>query len=162
MRKHVIGTILASAIGCIAASGSAFADPIGRYECSVYGIQAPEPIGDRSGHSLVTTQFSCFGVDGLLKNAVYSAVNVSEWDGPKASQLQAGGTHRVAGGLAVTQILDGTQSMIIKDGKPIGSEGTGTAAVRFASGTLAAMSGKTLKFTTKSTGPSRFILEFAE
>ena len=162
MWKHVIGTIFASAIGWIGANGPASAGQIGRYECNVYGIQAPEPIGDHSGHSLVTTQFSCFGVDGIFKNAVYSAVNVSEWDGTKATQLQAGGTHRVAGGLAVTQIAEGTQSMIMKDGKPVGSEGSGTAAVKFASGTLAAISGKTLKFTTRSTGPGRFILEFAD
>ncbi|WP_244621087.1 hypothetical protein FJN17_19695 [Bradyrhizobium symbiodeficiens] len=107
----------------------------------------------------MTTQFSCFGVEGILKNAVHSAVNVSEWDGAKATQLQAGGTHRAGGGLAVTQMLQGTQSMIMKDGSPVGGESSGTAIVKFASGSLA---GKTLKFTTKTTGAGRFVLEFAD
>jgi hypothetical protein len=162
MWNRILGVTFASAIGFVGASESAFADLIGRYECNVVGVQAPEPVGDRTGHNLVSTQFSCFGVDGLLKNAVYSATNVTEWDGPKATQLQAGGTHRTAGGLAVTQILEGTASTILKDGKPVGGEGSGTAAVKFASGTLAAMTGKTVKFTTKSTGAGRFILEFTD
>ncbi|HEV2153954.1 hypothetical protein [Bradyrhizobium sp.] len=161
MSKGIMVCCLAG--GLFSGSGVAIADTIGRYECNVVGTQAPEPIGDRNGHTLVSTQFSCFGVDGIFKNAVYSATNVTEWDGPgKARQLQAGGVHRTAGGLAVTQIVEGTGSMIMKDEKPIGGQSSGTAAVRFSSGTLAPISGKTLKFTTRTTGLGRFVLEFSE
>ena len=162
MRKRTIATLVCSALGLIGVSGSALADTIGRYDCHIVGTAIPEPIADRSGHGLASTQFSCFGVDGLLKSAVYSAINVTEWDGPKGTFLLAGGTHRSAGGLAVTQMLEGAGSMIMKDGKPAGTESSGKAVVKFASGTLAAISGKTVKFTTKPLDFGRFELEFTD
>ena len=50
----------------------------------------------------------------------------------------------------------------MKDGKPAGTESSGKAVFKFASGTLAAISGKTVKFTSKPTGVGRFELEFAD
>lgn len=50
----------------------------------------------------------------------------------------------------------------MKDGSPVGAEGSGTAIVKFASGSFSAIAGKTLKFTTKTTGAGRFVLEFAD
>jgi hypothetical protein len=119
-------------------------------------------MGDRSGHGLLSYQFSCVGVDGLLKGAVYSAIHVSEWDNAQGTFLLAGGVHRAAGGFAVTQMLEGTGSVIMKDGKAIGSTGSGKAVFKLGLGTLAALSGKTVKFTSKSIGLNRFDLEFAD
>jgi hypothetical protein len=162
MSKRLIVTLMFSALSLVGATGMARSDTIGRYECNVVGTATPEPIGDRSGHSLVNTQFSCFGVDGLLKGAVYSAINIAEWDGPQATFLLAGGVHRSAGGFAVTQMLEGSASILMKDGKPVGSTSSGKAIFKSASGTLAAISGKTVKFSSKPTGLNRFELEFAE
>jgi hypothetical protein len=162
MSKRLIVTFICSALCLMGATGIAHSDTIGRYECNIVGTANPEPMGDRSGHGLLSYQFSCFGVDGLLKGAVYSAIHVSEWDGPQGTFLLAGGVHRSVGGFAVTQMLDGTGSITIKDGKPVGSTASGKAIFKFASGTLAAISGRTVKFTSKSTGLNRFELEFAE
>jgi hypothetical protein len=162
MSKRFIATFVCSALSLIGASGFALAETIGRYECNVVGTTSPEPIGDRSGHGLVSYQFSCLGMDGLLKEAVYSAIHVSEWDGPQGTFLLAGGIHRSAGGFAVTQMLEGTGSVVVKDGKRISSTSSGKAIFKFGSGTLAALSGKTVKFTSKSTGLNRFELEFAD
>ncbi|MGZ5876344.1 MAG: hypothetical protein ACXWKP_30125 [Bradyrhizobium sp.] len=162
MTKRLIATFVCSALGLIGASGIARSETIGRYECNIVGTANPEPIGDRGGHGLVSYQFSCVGVDGLLKDAVYSATHVSEWDGPQGTFLLAGGIHRSAGGFAVTQMSEGTGSIIMKDGKPVGSTGSGKAVFKLASGTLAALSGKPVKFTSKSTGLNRFELEFAD
>jgi len=162
MSKRLIATFICSAVGLIAATGMAHSDTIGRYECNVVGSPTPEPLGDHAGHGLSSYQFSCFGLDGLLKGAVYSAINVAEWEGPQATFLLAGGVHRSAGGVAVTQMLEGSASIIMKDGKPVGNTGTGKAIFKFGSGTLAALAGKTVKFTSKSTGLNRFELEFAE
>jgi hypothetical protein len=153
---------MCSALGLIGATSTARSDSIGRYECNIVGTANPEPIGDRSGHSLVSTQFSCFGADGLLKGVVYSAINIAEWDGPQATFLLAGGIHRSAGGVAVTQMLEGRASILMKDAKPVGSTSSGKAIFKSASGMLAALSGKTVKFTSKSVGLNRFDLEFAE
>ena len=162
MRRRFIVTSMCSALSLIGATGFAHSETIGRYECNFVGATIPEPIGDRSGHSLGSYQFSCFGMDGLLKGAVYSAINISEWDGPKGTILLAGGVHRSAGGFAVTQMLEGTLAAVMKDGKAVGSTTSGKAIFKFASGALAAISGKTVNFASKSIGPNRFELEFSE
>ena len=162
MKNRFTATLMCSALVSLVAAGLAYADTIGRYECSVVGIGSPEPLGDRAGHGLLSYQFSCYGVDGILKGAVYSAVHVSEWDGPQGNFLLAGGVHRVAGGFAVTQMMEGTGSVTMKDGKPAGATSSGKAMFKLGSGSLAALSGKVAKFTSKSTGANRFELEFAD
>lgn len=157
-------SLAAALVGLCLCSGSGFAlaDAIGKYECNVVGSNAPEPLGDRNGHGLVSYQFSCVGVDGLLKGAVYSAIHVSEWDGPQGKFLLAGGVHRMAGGFAVTRMQEGTGSIIIQDGKPVGSTSSGTAMFSLGSGTLSALSGRPAKFKSKSAGYGRFVLEFED
>jgi hypothetical protein len=162
MSKRFITTFVCSALSSIGASGFAFAETIVRYECSNIGAISHEPIGDRTGHGLLSVQFSCFGVDGLLKGAVYTASNISEWDGPQGTFLLGSGIHRAPGGLAVTQLTEGTGSVVMKDGKPAGTESSGKAVFKFGSGTLAAISGKVVKFTSKSTGVGRFNLELTD
>jgi len=68
---------------------------------------------------------------------------------------------RAAGGLAVTLLTEGVGSVIMKDGKPVGNEGSGRGVIKFASGTLAALSGKADTWQAKSAGFGRFTLEFA-
>src|SRR3974390_2667096 len=104
MSKRLIASILVSVFGLIGVTGVALADTIGRYECNIIGQTSLEPIGDRDGHLLRTYDFSCLGVDGLLKGAVYTANSVSELDGPQVTFHFSGGVHRTAGGLAVGYI----------------------------------------------------------
>ena len=162
MCKRLTATFVCSALSLIAATGFARADTIGRYQCAIIGAIAQEPIGVRDGHVLLSFVYSCQGVDGLLKEAVSTAVSVSEWDGPKGTYLASLGLHRAPGGFAVGQLLEGTASLVMKDGKPIGAESTGKTVFKFASGTLAALSGRTVNFTTKPVGIGRFELEFKD
>jgi hypothetical protein len=162
MSKRFVAALLCSSLGLIGTTGLAFADMVGRYECSVVGSSSPEPIGDRTGHSFQSIQYSCVGVDGLLKGAVLSGNAMVEWDGPKSTFLAASTAHRAAGGLAVGQLLEGNGSIVMKDGKPIGQDASGKAVIKLASGTFAALSGKTLKWVSKPTGPNRFEQEYAE
>jgi hypothetical protein len=163
MSKRFITTFVCSALSLIGASGFALAETIGRYECSIIGTASQEPIGDRNGHNLLSWQYSCFGVDGLLKGAVVTASSISEWDGPQGTYLFGGGIHRAPGGLAVAQLVEGTGSVVMKDGKVVGTESSGKTVFKFASGTLAALSGKVVKFASKPmTGVGRFSLEFTD
>jgi len=162
MCKRLTATFVCSALSLIATTGFVRADTIGRYQCGVIGAIAQEPIGDRDGHVLLSFEYSCQGVDGLLKEAVSTAVSVSEWDGPKGTYLASLGLHRAPGGFAVGQLLEGTASLVMKDGKPIGAESTGKTVFKFASGTLAALSGRTVNFTAKPLGVGRFELEFKD
>jgi hypothetical protein len=162
MIKRLVAIVTCSMLGVIGAAGVAHSDTVGRYECNMLGTNTPEPIGDRAGHGLVSYQFSCIGVEGLLKGAVYSATHVSEWDGPDGKLVLVGGVHRMPGGLAVTQMQEGTSTIEMKDGKPVGVTGSGKALFKFASGSLASLSGKTLKFVNKSIGFNRFDIEWSE
>ena len=162
MSKRLVAALLCSSFGLIGTTGLALADMVGRYECSVVGSSMPEPIGDRAGHSLQSIQYSCVGVDGLLKGAVLTGNAMVEWDGAKSVFLAASTAHRAAGGLAVGQLLEGSGSLVMKDGRPIGQDASGTAMFRLGSGTFAALSGKTLKWVSKPTGPNRFEQEYSE
>ena len=156
MSKHFITTFLCSALSLIGASGFALAETIGRSQCNVIGTAVPEPLGDRDGHSIVNFAYSCVGVEGLLKDAVVTAFSAAEWDGPKTTTVTALVVYRAPGGTAIGQVLEGTGSVVMKDSKPVGTEFTGKLVYKFASGTLAALSGKTVNFVNKSTGRNRF------
>lgn len=162
MSKHFMATVFCSTLSLIGAGGFALAETIGRYECSIIGTTSVEAIGDRPGHSLANAQFSCFGVEGLLKGAVYTASNISEWDGPQGRFVSAGGIHRTPGGLAVTQAIEGTASVVVRDGKSVGTESSGSAVFKFASGVLVALSGKSVKFISRPGSAGRFDLEFSD
>jgi hypothetical protein len=162
MSKRFIATFVCSTLSLIGASGFALADTIARYECNVVGPATPEPLGDRNGHGVMVLQYSCFAVDGLMKGAVYTGSTITEWDGPKGTYLFGGGAHRVPGGYAVSQATEGTGAVIMKDGKPAGFETSGKGVFKFASGAIAALSGKAVNFVTKPTGPGRFSLEITD
>jgi hypothetical protein len=98
-------------------------------------------------------------MEGLLKDAVYTGASVSEWDGSHGTYLSAGGIVRAPGGLAVTQLTEGTGTLVMKDGKPFGGESSGKALFKFGSGTLAALSGRPVRFESKPTGVGRFSLD---
>jgi hypothetical protein len=162
MAKRVFVGLFCIGITLTGATGLAQAEIIGRYQCNIVGTAVPEPLGDRNGHSLVNYSYSCVGVEGLLKDAVVTAFSAAEWDGPKTTIIAAMGVHRAPGGAAIGEVLEGTQSIIMKDGKPVGTEGSGKTLFKFASGTLAALAGKTVNFNSKSTGPNRFEIAFTD
>ena len=118
---------------------------IGRYECNIIGTISQEPVGDRDGHVVTSFKYSCYGVDGLLKGAVATTVVVIEWDGPRGTFLGSVKFHRAPGGLAISQNVEGTASAIVKEGRPAGREASGTGLIKFASGALARLSGKSVK-----------------
>jgi hypothetical protein len=161
MDRRIIAMVVCMTLGLVSASGFARAETIGRLECNIVGALSQEPIGDRDGHRLVSGQYSCFGVEGLLKGALYTSATTSEWDGSQGTYFTGGGTFRVPGGLAVTQLNQGQGSAVMKDGTPVGTEVSGTGQVKFASGALAELAGKALRFEAKPAGFNRFSLEFA-
>jgi len=159
MRKAVIVMALGAAASLAAAAGPVHAELVGRYECNIVGTLGQEPIGDRPGHMLVSFQYSCYGVDGLLKGALYTASVASEWENQKGVYLYGAGIHRMTDGLAVIQLVDGTGSVVMHDGTPAISQAKGKVVFKLASGSLAPLAGKTVDFTARLTGPGHFIYE---
>ena len=159
MNRCTLTALVGSTLVMIAVQ-PARADAIARYECSLAGFFTQEPIGDHPDHNLVAQDYVCVGVEGLLKGAVYSASNVVEWEGPKATMVIGGGVHRIPGGRLVTQLTEGSAQAVMKDGKLVGVESLGKGIVKFASGPFAGLNGKTVGFVTKPINPIRFNLEF--
>jgi hypothetical protein len=162
MSNRFIATFLCSVLSLVGASGLAQADLIGRSQCNVISTAVPEPLGDRDGHSIVSFAYACVGVEGLVKDAVVTAFSATEWDGSKTTNVSALVVYRAPGGTAIAQTLEGNGSVITKDGKPVGTEITGKLTYKFASGTLAALSGKTVNFVNKTTGRNRFEIELTD
>jgi hypothetical protein len=159
MNKHFLVTALCSTVGLISASGFALAETVGRYECSIVGSVSQDPVGDRDGHLLRTVQYSCLGVEGLVKDAVTTGASISEWDGSQGKYLSGGAIVRAPAGLAVSQITEGTGTVVMKDGKPIGADSSGKVEFKLGLGTLAALSGKLVRFESKPTGFGRFSID---
>jgi hypothetical protein len=162
MRTQNIALVVCSALGLFAAGGTAHADSIARYDCNIVGTLGQEPIGDRPGHMLVSFQYSCYGLDGLMKGALYTSSIASEWENQKGNYLYGIGIHRTADSYAVVQLLEGTGAVVMKDGMPAISEATGKVVFKLASGRFSALAGKTVNFTARLTGPGHFIYELSD
>ncbi|CAL75801.1 conserved hypothetical protein [Bradyrhizobium sp. ORS 278] len=142
--------------------GSANADIIARYDCTIVGTMGLEPIGDRPGHMLVSFQYSCFATDGLMKGATYAASVASEWENQKGTYLYGAGIHRSPEGYAVAVLTEGTGSAVMKNGAPTISEATGKVAFKRASGRFAALEGRTANFTARLIGPGHLVYELMD
>ncbi|GLH80523.1 hypothetical protein SSBR45G_54320 [Bradyrhizobium sp. SSBR45G] len=153
---------VAIGLGLALGLGPAGADTIARYDCTIIGTMGLEPIGDRPGHMLVSFQYSCFGTDGLMKGATYTASVASEWESQKGTYLYGAGIHRTPDGYAVAVLTDGTGSVVMKNGAPAMSEATGKVAFKLASGRFASLAGRTANFTARLVGPGHLIYELTD
>ncbi|WP_246739336.1 hypothetical protein [Bradyrhizobium aeschynomenes] len=155
-------TASAACVGMGLCLGTASADTIARYDCTIVGTMGLEPIGDRPGHMLVSFQYSCIGTDGLMKGATYTANVASEWENQKGRYLYGAGIHRSTDGYAVAVLSEGTGSVVMKDGTPAISEATGKVVFRLASGRFAELAGRTVNFTARLVGPGHLVYELAD
>ncbi|WP_347336683.1 hypothetical protein [Bradyrhizobium manausense] len=98
-----------------------------------------------------------------MKDAGITAISVSEWDNEKGRYLASLDVHRALEGYAVGQLLEGDGSSVMEENRTAGIAASGKTVFKFASGSLAALSGKTVKFTTKpAVGSRRFEMEFSD
>ncbi|WP_051382806.1 hypothetical protein [Bradyrhizobium sp. Tv2a-2] len=135
-------TKLVPLFGFIGMNEVGLPDTIGRYDFTPIIATTQEALGDRTEHSI---KCACRGEDGTLKDAAVTAVSISEWDGPRGTQLASVGTHRARGGCAVEELLEGASSIVGENDKAVGGgEGSGKAVFKFASGAVAPPSGKTV------------------
>ncbi|WP_027525686.1 hypothetical protein [Bradyrhizobium sp. Ec3.3] len=161
MRQSFFVATVCTVFGLIGMSGGALADTIGHYDCTIVAT-AREPVGDRNEHDIVSFQYTCRGVDGLIKDAIVTAISVVECDNDKGTYLASFGLHRSPAGFAAEQLLDGVGYIVIEGDRAVGVESYGKTSFKFASGTLADLPEKTVKFTATPTGLGRFKLEFTD
>ena len=154
-----IALFFCSILAILIGAQTARADILARYECNMVDFFTQEPMGDRPNHNLSFLQYSCVGVDGLLKGVLYSGSNTVEWDGLKGKIIVGSGIHRIPGGRLVTELTEGSVIAVMRDGKLIGDESSGNGVVKLASGPFATLNGKAIKFSSAPISPIRWMLE---
>lgn len=150
-----------AAVALAAAVGSALAQtPIThKAVCVFVGLGAMEPIGDRAGHALRVSPYSCLVEGGPMDGAVMTGTNIYEWDGAKAVVLSGDGVGRKPGSITSFKVIEGATTLTMTDGKVTGFTGSGKGVVNLASGSAAVLKGKTYSYTARSISPVQFVIE---
>lgn len=161
MKQLSLSIVLGFAFGLLGPNEIALANSTRRYDCTIDATDR-EPIGIGIARTLVSLQYSCSIADGPLKEEGIIGLLVSEWDSEKGRYLASLGVHRTFDGFAVSQLLEGFGSSVMEDNGAVGIPASGTMLFKFASGSLEALSGKTVKFTTKPVSSRQFEVEFTD
>jgi len=129
------------------------------YSCRNVGVGPLEPVGDREGHSISVTAYSCSVDSGPLAGGVVTGSNVWEWDAPDGVLRSSIDVVRKPGAIAVYQESDAKTTAIITDGKVTGRTTRGGGTWVVASGSAASLAGKSTTWTAKHTGAGQFTIE---
>ena len=149
----------ALALASVAFSAMAQAPLTQKAVCVFVGVGAMEPIGDRSGHGLRVSPYSCLVENGPMEGAVMTGTNIYEWDGAKAVVLSGDGVGRKPGSLTSFKVIEGGTALTMTDGKVTGFTGSGKGVVSLATGSAAVLKGKTYSYTARSISPVQFVIE---
>jgi hypothetical protein len=130
------------------------------WACQGVGMDTPEPLGDREGHSIEVGQYSCRAESGPWAGSVGTGADMWEWDGPKATLLSNSGFARKPGATLAWMFTDGQQTLTMTDGKVTGCTGSGRGKNVLATGSFASSAGTSFTCTWKCVGPgSQFSTE---
>jgi len=121
--------------------------------CQAIGGSAPEPLGDREGHSIQIDDVSCRVDSGPLAGGVLTGMDIWEWDGTNAVSLANNGIVRKPGATAMYENTEAKLSLTITDGKVTGWTASGKGHLKMATGGAAALAGKSCTYTAKPAGP---------
>lgn len=154
-----IGGVVALALAAAVGSALAQAPLTQKAVCVFVGFGAIEPIGDRAGHALRVSAYSCLVENGPMEGAVITGTNIFEWDGPKAVILSGDGVGRKPGSLISFKVIEGGTALTMTDGKVTGFTGSGKGVVNLASGSATALKGKTYSYTVRSISPVQFVID---
>jgi hypothetical protein len=160
MRYLLKASGIAAAIAFAAFASDAVAQEINyTYACQEVGAGAPEPLGDREGHSIAVHQYSCRVDSGPMSGGVVTGTDIWEWDGPNAVQRSNVGVVRSPRGTVVYVGAGGNLTLTMTDGKVTGFTASGKSTAVVATGSAASMTGKTDNWMAKPTGPGQYVVE---
>ena len=124
------------------------------WACQGVGIDTPQPLGDREGHSISVGQYSCRAELGPWAGGVGTGTGMWEWDGPKATLLSNSGFASKPGATLAWMFTDGQQTLTMADGKVTGCTGSGRGKNVLATGGWASSAGTSYTCTWKCVGPA--------
>ena len=129
--------------------------------CQNVGVAPQEPVGDREGHAISVTQYSCRNEGGMMDGAITTGMNIYEWDKGVGETLSANGVIRKPGAIAVYETSEQKTTLTMVDGKVTGFTGSSKGVYKLATGSLAPLSGKSYTFTYRSIPGGQFAVEIA-
>ena len=159
-RSHVLCHLSVAALVAFTASAFAQSGSSARLHCQTVGSNYPEPLGDREGHSVAVSQFTCRTEGGLLDGGVLTGLTIWEYDKTNAVALSGNGITRKPGAVAAYEQTEGKVALTLVDGKATGFTGSGRGRYTMATGAASGLSGKTYTFTFKTTGPFQFVVDY--
>jgi hypothetical protein len=115
-------------------------------------------LGDRDGHNISVSNVVCRVEGGPQDGGVLTGLTIYEWDKTNAVALSGAGVTRKPGGTSAYQNTETKLALTLADGKVSGFTGTGRGRYTMATGTAAALNGKTYTFTFKS-APGQTIVD---
>ncbi len=151
--------IAAAAAFAAFAPGAAAQENTITLTCQNIGSSAPEPLGDREGHSISVGQFSCRVDSGPMSGGVYTGSAIWEWDKTNGVLVSGSGVVRKPGATEVEVYTEGKNALTMADGKVTGFTASGRGSYPVAIGGAASLAGKSFTWTVKSTGRGQFTAE---
>jgi hypothetical protein len=124
--------------------------------CQSIGNTVPEPVGDREGHAIQVDMISCRIEGGAMAGGTVTGQDIWEWDKTTAKMVSVTGLARKPGATVAYELTDGTITLTMADGKVTGFTATGKGRYPLATGSAAALTGKSFTFTAKPTGPGQW------
>ncbi len=152
---------LAAALALTTLSTSALAQAAMTFKatCQNVGVAPQEPLGDREGHAISVSQYSCRNEGGILDGAIATGMNIYEWDKGVGETISANGVIRKPGAIAVYETSEQKTTLIMVDGKVTGFTGSSKGVYKLATGSLAPLSGKSYTFTYRSIPGGQFTVD---
>jgi len=127
--------------------------------CQGIGTAPPEPVGDREGHTFTVGHYSCQTQGGPFDGAISTGMTIWESDKGKSVALSGNGTIRRPGLSIVYVLTEASNALTMADGKVTGFSGNARGVYKIASGSAAALAGKTFTSTFRSVAGGQFVIE---
>jgi hypothetical protein len=96
---------------------------------------------------------------GLTDGGILTGTGITEWDKTNGVLLSGSGVTRKPGATTAYRTTEAKIALTLSDGKVVGSSGSGRGLFTMATGTAAALSGKTYTYTFKSVGPGQTVVD---
>ena len=160
MTTHGQLAVLPAFVLALASVGPAHAQPTTfRSQCTTYGPNAIEPVGDREGHGIQVSEAACVSEEGPVAGAVTTQNSLWEFDKLVGRMLSSHGFTRKPGVYLAYVNLTGALTLQVADGQVTGWTAEGKGAFPVATGSAAWLAGKTYSWTARPTGPRTFIVD---
>ena len=149
----------ALALTTLSTSAQAQAAMTSKATCQNVGVAPQEPLGDREGHAISVSQYSCRIEGGIAEGAIMTGMNIFEWDKGVGNALSANGVMRKPGASAVYEVSEDKSTLTMVDGKVTGFTGSCKGVYKLATGSFAPLSGKSFTCTFRTIPGGQFAVE---